>query len=69
MDNVVSVRLSDAQERRLAQLSKLTGWTQSQVLRHLLDSAVVRPAKVVETEVHPSSGTNELQMAGVPCRK
>jgi len=50
MDNVISVRLTDDQMAILEQLCKATGWTYSQLIRHLLESANVRPA-TIRTEV------------------
>ena len=49
-DNVVAVRLTPAQMELLESLCATTGWTYSQVLRHLLESATVRPA-IIKTEL------------------
>ena len=50
MNNVISVRLTDDQMAILEQLCKATGWTYSQLIRHLLESVNVRPA-TIRTEV------------------
>ncbi len=52
MDNVISVRLNEEQMQVLEKLCESTGWTASQVIRQLLESASVRPA-VIRTEVLP----------------
>ena len=52
MDNVISVRLSEEQMKVLEKLAESTGWTYSQIVRQLLESASVRPA-VIRTEVLP----------------
>lgn len=46
MDNVISVRLTDDQMALLNEFCKATGWTYSQVIRQLLDSANIRPATI-----------------------
>ena len=46
MDNVVSVRLDDAQIKLLDRLCESTGWNVSQVIRYLLENANIRPASV-----------------------
>jgi hypothetical protein len=46
MDNVVSVRLDEHRMKLLENLCKATGWNASQLIRHLLDNANVRPAVV-----------------------
>jgi len=56
MDNVISVRLTDDQMAILEQLCKATGWTYSQLIRHLLESANVRPA-TIRTEVPQPEAT------------
>ena len=46
MDNVVSVRLDEKQMEMLQKLCESTGWTYSQVFRHMLDNASIRPATI-----------------------
>ncbi len=46
MDNVVSVRLDDAQIKLLERLCESTGWNASQVIRYLLENANIRPASI-----------------------
>ena len=46
MDNVVSVRLDDAQIKLLDRLCESTGWNVSQVIRYLLENANIRPASI-----------------------
>lgn len=59
MDNVISVRLTDDQMALLNQLCKATGWTASQLIRHLLESANVRPA-VVRTDPPQAEAANAI---------
>jgi len=46
MDKTITVRLTPEQESILDSICASTGWTQSQVIRMLLDRATIRPAVI-----------------------
>lgn len=56
MNQVISVRLSEAEIERLARMKMQTGWTSSQIIRQLLGNAVIQPA-VIRTEVERTATT------------
>ena len=51
MKKLVAMRLEEEQLQKLEQLVEVTGWTQSEVLRKLIDNAWVTPP-AIGTEIN-----------------
>jgi hypothetical protein len=56
MKKLVAVRLDTAQLQKLEQLASVTGWSQSEVLRKLIDNAWVTPP-AIGTELNVPKGS------------
>ena len=56
LETVVHVRFSHEQMTRLDVICRETGLSRSQVVRHLLDNASIRPA-IIRTEAPAHNGT------------
>jgi hypothetical protein len=61
MKKLVAMRLDDEQLQKLEQLVQVTGWTQSEVLRKLIDNAWVTPP-AIGTEL-PTKKADALALA------
>ena len=46
MKKLVAIRLDDESLMKLEQLQEMTGWTQTEILRRLIDYSWVRPAAI-----------------------
>ena len=55
IDQPIHVRLTDEQLARLDEMSISTGLSRSQVIRHLIDQASIRPA-IIRTEAPAANG-------------
>jgi len=54
---LIAFRLSDEELERLDEMVEQTGMTRSQVIRHLLDNATVKPA-IIRTEIAEKKVSN-----------
>ena len=55
IDKPIHVRLTDEQLARLEEMCAETGLSRSQVIRHLVDQASIRPA-IIRTEAPVANG-------------
>ena len=62
MENILHVRVNDEMLERLDQICAQTGLTRSQVLRHLLDNATIKPA-IIRTEIPHLSQEGQRALA------
>lgn len=63
MKKLIAIRLEDEQIQKLEQLVSITGWSQSEVLRKLIDNAWVTPPAVgTELDVSKKEGAHALVM-------
>jgi len=46
MKKLVAIRLDDESIQKLEELQEMTGWTQTEILRRLIDYSWVRPAAI-----------------------
>ncbi len=53
LEKIVAFRMNAETIARIQQICKDTGMTRSQVLRHLVDTASVRPAIIRTEEIEP----------------
>ena len=61
LEKMVAFRMSEETLERIQQICKDTGMTRSQVIRHLVDTASVRPAIIRTEAIEVETGRVSVQ--------